>query len=213
MIFLANVFCSAVFLWIPLAVIAAVSVRFASISPGRVLRGNMVALIFAGALAVYMATPGTSQVINSIVLYKKSELSPVNMPSVSSAPWITSAATTVVDIVPKRFPTRVFLLGLLLFGVFRMTGSLVRLRRSLRSSFEIKKCGALSIRICDALSSPYVVGLGRWHIVVLPQWALESQSRLRMILAHELQHIRQGDTTTAVFIMLLGALFFWHPAF
>ena len=60
--------------------------------------------------------------------------------------------------------------------------------------------------------SPVVFGAVRTSIVLpSPLLAQSSPSRLRMILAHEMAHIRRGDLLGNWFSTLITGLFFFHP--
>ena len=49
--------------------------------------------------------------------------------------------------------------------------------------------------------------------VILPEWMLNSHGKLRMILIHEIAHLRQLDDLVNLLCQLIGAFLFFHPLF
>ena len=107
--------------------------------------------------------------------------------------------------------------GLLVVGRIRRRGS-VAVRGALAETCRIL-LGRLGIRrpvrfeLCDWLDAPAVIGWFR-PVVFLPMTALTglSQEQLRLVIAHELAHVRRWDPFVNLFQVITEALLFYHPA-
>jgi len=109
------------------------------------------------------------------------------------------------------------LLGLVAAGgvtcLLRLGWSLFRLRRILAESHLWRRFGRVELRVSDTISVPFSTRGLRRRIVVLPSAMLERGADLRIALAHELQHLRQGDVEWELALGLIRPLFWWNPAF
>ncbi len=106
----------------------------------------------------------------------------------------------------------VFLIGFSL-GARRLIKSMACLRRVVSSSYTWRSLGRVDIRLSDAISVPFSTrGLTRYH-VVLPSHMLEHPEQLKVSLAHEFQHIRQGDLEWEILLEFLKPVFYLNPAF
>ncbi len=81
---------------------------------------------------------------------------------------------------------------------------------ALLARFEI--CSRPEVRIADDLNTPLLAGW-RHPTILLPQTFLEDKSplQLRMMMAHELAHIKRHDLGWAWLAMAARTLFFFHP--
>lgn len=123
----------------------------------------------------------------------------------------------VEDIVYLNGP--IVQLGLALFAagfaasVIATATEVIRLRRVIRSSFVWRRLGRVDLRLCDRARVPFSTrGLRRRHIIIPSDYLLHPET-LRIALAHELQHMRRGDTEWEVLLVLARPLFFWNPVF
>lgn len=106
----------------------------------------------------------------------------------------------------------IFATGLIL-GLVRLCTSVVCLRRIVAQSYEWRSCGRLRIRVSDRTLVPFSTR-GLWHYyVVIPSHMLLSVHETKVAIAHELQHIRQGDLEWEVVLEALKPFFFLNPAF
>jgi beta-lactamase regulating signal transducer with metallopeptidase domain len=71
----------------------------------------------------------------------------------------------------------------------------------------------MHIRLSDKTLVPFSTRGLRNYYVVIPSHMLESSHELRVSLAHEFQHIRQGDLEWEVVMEALKPLFFLNPAY
>jgi beta-lactamase regulating signal transducer with metallopeptidase domain len=86
-------------------------------------------------------------------------------------------------------------LTLLALGLSMLLRDLARLRAIQRHSWCVRRIGRVSVWVNDTVATPFSYWRpGRAH-VVLPAWLIECPDQFRLVLAHELQHHRQRDTT------------------
>ncbi len=105
-----------------------------------------------------------------------------------------------------------FLVGLAL-GLMRLGYSIFCLFRIVARSYAWRGFGRIRIRLSDRTLVPFSTR-GLWnYYVVIPSHMLESGPELKVSLAHEFQHIRQGDMEWEILLEALKPLFFLNPAF
>lgn len=99
------------------------------------------------------------------------------------------------------------------FFLLRFGWSALKLRRVIRASFVWRHARHVDVRLSDEIAVPFAArGLWRYH-VLLPSDILARPVDLKIALAHEFQHIRQGDALIALLLEVMRPLFFWNPAF
>lgn len=78
---------------------------------------------------------------------------------------------------------------------------------------QVGRVGHVSLRTADAVAVPMVYGFLR-PVVLLPISAVSglSEESLKVILVHELAHVRRGDLWFSFVERLIEAFFFFHPA-
>ncbi len=114
-------------------------------------------------------------------------------------------------------PAGVFIAGLLLIGFTTHLGqsiiNIFKLRTILSSSYAWRQCGGLKILLSDKTFIPFSTRSLKTRYVVIPSGMLAESNDLKMALAHEFQHIRQGDEEWAFVLEALRPFFFWNPVF
>jgi hypothetical protein len=106
-------------------------------------------------------------------------------------------------------------LGLLaggLLGLAHLVRDAIRLRRLCQRAVPFRQVGRVSICACEQARVPFSAWTGGRAYVVLPVEFLLDPARLRLAVAHELEHIRARDTGWVYLPALGRALFPWHPA-
>lgn len=98
-------------------------------------------------------------------------------------------------------------------GLARLTRSLMALRRILKVSFRWRRIGRVELRLSDQITVPFSTRGWRSHIVVIPAPMLGQPVELKVSLAHEFQHLRQGDIHWEILLEALRPLFQLNPAF
>ncbi|UWQ18745.1 M56 family metallopeptidase [Jannaschia sp. M317] len=87
------------------------------------------------------------------------------------------------------------------------------LRRLIHASMPLRETKSVRIAVSGDCPVPFAArGLRRNH-VVLPAGLVADPEAFRIALAHELQHIRQGDPIREVLVAALSPLFALNPAF
>ena len=105
-----------------------------------------------------------------------------------------------------------FLSGLL-YGYARLGLSAAYLVRIVRHSYAWRRMGRIHIRLSDRTLVPFSTkGVGGYY-VILPSHLLAKQDELNVALAHEFQHIRQGDLEWELLLEILKPAFFFNPAY
>lgn len=97
--------------------------------------------------------------------------------------------------------------------LLRLGWSVARLRRIISESHLWHRFGRVELRVSDTISVPFSTRGLRRRIIVLPSAMLERATDLKIALAHELQHLRQGDVEWEIALGLLRPLLWWNPAF
>src|ERR1700728_141576 len=88
----------------------------------------------------------------------------------------------------------------------------LRLRAEVRKAPPVELNVAIPARSSATPIEPGVVGLFR-PVLLLPEGICErlTPSQMKMILAHEMCHVRRSDNLTAAIHMLVEAVFWFHP--
>ena len=106
----------------------------------------------------------------------------------------------------------VFLAGLIV-GLTRLGYSMICLRRIVSTSYEWRRIGRISLHLSDRTLVPFSTR-GWWrYYVVIPSHMLTEGEALKVSLAHEFQHIRQGDLEWEVVLEAFKPFFFLNPAY
>ncbi|MEL6563059.1 MAG: M56 family metallopeptidase [Pseudomonadota bacterium] len=106
----------------------------------------------------------------------------------------------------------VFLAGFVV-GLVRLAYSFHCLRRIVVRSYRWRSIGRMSLHVSDRTLVPFSTRGWRRYYVVIPSHMLAAPDELRVALAHELQHIRQGDLEWEIVLEALKPLFFLNPAY
>jgi len=136
------------------------------------------------------------------------------------AQWRITTNTTDGQI--SRFPLAemlavILLLGTLAHGMRIVWGwcRLERMRRKARSfplSFELDmEMGRADVLLSDDTRIAFVMGLLRPAIILPASAAKWSEGHLRMVLCHELGHLRRGDHWVQVMCCFARLLYWWQP--
>jgi len=98
-------------------------------------------------------------------------------------------------------------------GTLRLLFSMFCLHRIVSASHRLRKFGRIQIRVSDRTLVPFSTrGLWNYHVVV-PSHMLGQRDELRVSLAHEFQHLRQGDLEWEIVLEALKPFFFLNPAY
>jgi beta-lactamase regulating signal transducer with metallopeptidase domain len=111
-----------------------------------------------------------------------------------------------------RLVIAAFLAGLLV-GLVRLVFSVLCLRRILSQSYAWRRFGRVRIHLSDRTTVPFSTRGFRYYYVVIPSAMLGDKTDLSVSLAHEFQHLRQGDIEWEIVLEALKPFFFLNPAF
>ncbi len=137
-------------------------------------------------------------------------------PSEFEALWMsrtvfTQNVTTLGS--PLGIAVAAFIVTGLCFYAARLLRNAVKIRSVIRHGFLWRSLRGIDIVLTDRVDVPFSTrGLGHRYIV-LPSALLSQADDLRIAVAHELQHMRQGDLGWEIAIEALRPLFFWNPGF
>ncbi len=98
-------------------------------------------------------------------------------------------------------------------GLIRLVYSIYCLWSIVDDSYDLRRIGRVRIRVSDRTLVPFSTRGLRKYYVVIPSHMLGQHHELKVTLAHEFQHIRQGDLEWEVLLEALKPLFFLNPAF
>ncbi|MEX5726909.1 beta-lactamase regulating signal transducer with metallopeptidase domain [Rhodovulum iodosum] len=118
----------------------------------------------------------------------------------SGAGWVAWAAIAA------------FLAGTVIGGL-RLVCSMFCLHRIVADSYAWRSFGRVRIRLSDRTLVPFSTRGLRTYYVVLPSHMLGRSDEMRVSLAHEFQHLRQGDLEWEILLEALKPLFFLNPAY
>ncbi len=105
-----------------------------------------------------------------------------------------------------------FLVGAVIGGT-RLFYSMFCLHRIVRHSYAWRRFGRIHIRLSDRTLVPFSTRGWRNYYVVVPSHMLTQSDALKVSLAHELQHVRQGDLEWEIVLEALKPFFFLNPAY
>ncbi|GFE62936.1 M56 family metallopeptidase [Litoreibacter roseus] len=119
--------------------------------------------------------------------------------------------------ISQTMPVTRAILTLLALGALVHALKLVRqglgLRKILGQAYVWRTSRRTRVLISDRIDTPFSTrGLFRFY-VILPHVLLARPNDLKLVMAHEFQHVRNGDLTWEFALELLRPLFFWNPAF
>lgn len=106
----------------------------------------------------------------------------------------------------------VFLAGMAV-GLLRLALSVSCLWRIVAASYTWRDFGRVKMRLSDRTLVPFSTRGFRNYYVVVPSQMLSETAELKVAIAHELQHIRQGDLEWEVILEALKPIFFLNPAY
>lgn len=107
-----------------------------------------------------------------------------------------------------------FIVFLLCFSrqLLRWLKQLKQLNSVLQGSHRWKKSGSVNLLLSETIDSPFATALWRKKFIVIPVSLLFSKTNLRLTIAHEAQHLRNGDLYWEWVLNVLKLVLFWNPA-
>ena len=105
-----------------------------------------------------------------------------------------------------------FFVGLVV-GVARLVYSVICLSRIVSQSYAWRRFGRVHVRLSDRTLVPFSTRGLRNYYVVIPSSMLAQKNELAVSMAHEFQHLRQGDIEWEILLEAIKPFFFLNPAF
>lgn len=215
-------------LWVPVALLAWLYHSFALarwrlISPHALLRLTaLLPLVVLTAPLLIARRASDSLLAPSLQIWcNEAGLTQVGLGLGSQATPLHLASTVANDTVTPmpwlfQLADGVTLLPLVLLalGVATLVRDTLKLRRLWREAYGLHGFGRVSLGVHDGLNVPISFWLPfQGAVVLLPTQAVAEGADLMMMVRHELQHHRQGDTRQAWVVHLLRWLFLGNPFF
>ncbi|CAM2876732.1 cell division protein FtsI/penicillin-binding protein 2 [Legionella steigerwaltii] len=100
---------------------------------------------------------------------------------------------------------------IILLRAYQVLSGLGSLRSLLAEAIPYRSAGRLVIKVSHLCHIPFSVFLFNKAYIVLPVSLFSSSKNVRIAIAHEGQHHRNGDCLWAYFIEVLRIIFFWNP--
>lgn len=114
-------------------------------------------------------------------------------------PWVTALIVAIA-------------IGALVL-IVRAVWTIAHIHRLVSQSYVWRRTRNTDVRLSDTITIPFAVrGLFRRH-VVLPSNLILRPKEMRVVLAHEFEHLRQGDVEWELIFELLKPLLYWNPVF
>lgn len=105
-----------------------------------------------------------------------------------------------------------FLIGLAI-GVVRLVFSMFCLHKIVFASYAWRNFGRVRLRLSDRTLVPFSTRGLRNYYIVIPSHMLANGEEMKVSLAHEFQHLRQGDIEWEILLEALKPFFFLNPAY
>ncbi|UWR21600.1 M56 family metallopeptidase [Sulfitobacter sp. S190] len=98
-------------------------------------------------------------------------------------------------------------------GTLRLCYSVICLFRIVSAGYTWRRIGRIHLRLSDRTLVPFSTRGLRNYYVVIPSHMLGQRQELAVSLAHEFQHLRQGDIEWEIILEALKPFFFFNPAY
>jgi beta-lactamase regulating signal transducer with metallopeptidase domain len=199
------------------AVLARTSLRTAFTGQLRLVYGLLIVIACMPLAVVGMATIGTPVAINlsdiAVAQYLDGRFA---MAPSQFEQLLMTRDLIVNEVVTLSTVTGQVIAAILVTGIglalLRLATNVVRLRHLIANSFAWRRIGKLHIRLTDATHVPFSTASLRRRYIILPSAMLSQPGDLKIALAHELQHIRQGDLNWELLLEMLRPILVFNPA-
>lgn len=188
----------------------------------RLLRVVFLCVIFSPLLLLASVTLG--QAFSASAPFTVSDLAvaaylrgDIAMPAVQFEAILNTRSRIFDAVLAGELPWLTVLVALIATGSLYLLARAIRtvwhINKLVRQSYVWRRSKTADIRLSDTVTVPFAVrGLFRRH-VVLPSRLLVQPKELRVVLAHEFEHLRQGDVEWELFFEFLRPLLYWNPVF
>ena len=163
--------------------------------------------------AIWASAPFT---VSDLVVaaYLRGEIA---MPAVEFEAMLNTRSRIFDSVLAGEMPWLTAIIGAIVLGacalVVQAIWTVVHIHRLVTQSYVWRRTRTTDIRLSDTVSIPFAVrGPFRRH-VILPSNLLLHQREMRLVLAHEFEHLRQGDVEWELVFELLKPFLYWNPVF
>lgn len=163
--------------------------------------------------AVWGSAPFTASDL-AVAAYLRGDIA---MPAVQFEEVLNTRNRIFDLVLAGEMPWLTFLIAAMAAGSLALFGqalwTVLHINRLVGQSYVWRRTKTTDIRLSDTVSVPFAVrGLFRRH-VILPSDLMVHPNELRVVLAHELEHLRQSDVEWELFFEFLRPLLYWNPVF
>lgn len=141
----------------------------------------------------------------------------ITMPAVEFAEILTLRQRWLdILVTPGHLAATLFWsvsLAIISILTLRLCAAGYAIKRIVDNSYTWRTSAKVDILISDEINMPFAARGLRRRFVVLPARLIMQPKNLRLVLAHEFQHIRNGDVELEIIFEALRVVFFWNPAF
>lgn len=217
------VLCFSALIWFATrGILSRTRLRFAFPAQLQLLKALFICVMISPALAV--AASSLAQLVwperaisfsdIAVAAYLRGDIA---MPAIEFEALLNTRQRLVEDTLLGKSAGLGVIILLMMVGaagfVVQAADSVRVIRRTVSTSYLWRQTRHVDIRLSDRVTVPFAVrGVFRRH-VVLPSDLITRPREMRFALAHEFQHLREGDVEWELLLALLRPLFFWNPAF
>lgn len=188
----------------------------------KMLRMVMICVVLSPFLAAgvvwgsQMLWPKTPITVSDLAVaaYLRGEIA---IPAVEFEAILDTRSRILDAVIAGEYPWLLALGVMIAIGglvqALRTTITIFHVRHLLKGSYVWRQTRTTDIRLSDTVTMPFAArGVFRRH-VVLPSALVTDTEALRVVLAHEFQHLRQGDVEWEVGFELLRPFLYWNPVY
>lgn len=165
------------------------------------------------SLALWDAAPFTASDI-AVAAYLRGDIA---MPAVQFEEILNTRSRVFDTVLAGNMPWATALIAVIAAGSLALfvhaLWSVAHIHRLVGQSYVWRRTRRTDLRLSDTATVPFAVrGLRRRH-VVLPSSLILQPRQMRVVLAHEFEHLRQGDVEWELLFEFLRPLLYWNPVF
>ena len=141
----------------------------------------------------------------------------ISMPAVQFEAILNTRSRLFDSVLAGDMPWLTALIAAIAVGalvlVVQALWTMVHINRLVSKGYVWRSTRTTDVRLSDTITIPFAVrGPFRRH-VVLPSNLILRPKEMRVVLAHEFEHLRQGDVEWELIFELLKPFLYWNPVF
>ena len=185
--------------------------RFAKLRASLISKlSRFICLLFFVSPIFFVFSP-----TDTLVVVSAQSFDSIDGTSYPSQPNQTHENRSLENLIPYKYFLTLLLISLIMIGIsvsiLRYIRHQVKLTKIIHRSFPYKKIRRIHIILSDDYQVPFAYRTWKTRFIVIPSGLLTNYRHFLLVLKHEMQHHRQGDTSWAHLLFLLQSLFFWNP--